>query len=140
MSALKDFRKWIFHCWTTFRDQLLCCWRSICETIRRLVHGAEQEEERVVVRSIELTTPWCGSIRVAKVLATAFAVLRHCSVHIIPIFATITISYLNLVGFFIGENLNGSPTVIAQDIDRLSLQVVAKLFVSIGDPLLINKS
>jgi hypothetical protein len=137
MDALKDLRKYTFNCWTILHHLLLRCWKSICglllrfwrticEGTRQLVHGAKEEEQRVVIKTIELTAP-------RYFLARTMVVLQHCSVHIIPILATVTLTYLNLAGFFIGENLTGSTAIVAQNMDRLSLQVTAKIFVSVGD-------
>lgn len=51
-------------------------------------------------------------------------------VHVLPVFATVTLSYLNLAGFFIGPTLNGIPSASAQSMERLILQVTARLLVS----------
>lgn len=43
--------------------------------------------------------------------------------------ATVTLAYLNLAGSFIGTSLEGLISSTAQDMDRLALQVAAKLVV-----------
>ncbi|KAF2102893.1 hypothetical protein NA57DRAFT_52438 [Rhizodiscina lignyota] len=138
MGALKTFRNWIFRFWTTIQVLLMRCLKSMSplllqftsatrEGTRQLVHGTVEEEPRVVMKTVERTTPSHRIVHPVRVLARTMLVLQHCSIHIIPIFATITLAYLNLAGFFIGENLAGSTAGIAQNMDRLSLQVVAKL-------------
>lgn len=112
---------------------LLQFWRTICGRTRQLVHGAEEEEQQAITKTIKLTAPRYCSIHLVQILARTMVVLRHCSVHIVPIIATIVITYLNLAGFFIGENLAGSTEAFAQNMDRLSLQVTAKIFVGVDD-------
>ncbi|KAF2204498.1 hypothetical protein GQ43DRAFT_162480 [Delitschia confertaspora ATCC 74209] len=53
--------------------------------------------------------------------------IRHCWGHFLPIAAIITLSYLNFSGFFVGAHLQGLYNDTAQAVDRLSLQVTAKL-------------
>jgi hypothetical protein len=110
MGRIKEFHNRAFQHLTAIKDLLLRFWIFLCETVRGVIHGAQQEERQVVVQS-------------------NINVIRHCSIHILPICTTITIAYFNLAGYFIGENLNGSVSTLAQNMGRLSLQFAAKLFV-----------
>lgn len=59
------------------------------------------------------------------------SVVRRCIIaHTLPICASPTLAGLNLKGFFIGDEYLGYSDSTSQAIDRLSLQVTAKLFVS----------
>jgi hypothetical protein len=49
--------------------------------------------------------------------------------HSLPLATTVTLSYFNLKMYFIGATLSGLSTPEAQDIDRLVLQVTAKIVV-----------
>ena len=63
------------------------------------------------------------------VSASWFAALGKCLIHVPPMAATIALTYFNLAGYFIGSNLEGLTPPSAQAIDRLCLQVTAKLIV-----------
>ena len=77
----------------------------------RLWFGAEDEEKKVVVRK------------------SLWGALLRCSIHLIAMFATITIAYMNLAGYFIGAELQGLTGDVIQALDVLCLQVSAKLLV-----------
>jgi hypothetical protein len=110
MGRIKELRNRTCQHLTAIKDLLLRFWIFLCHTVRGVLHGPQQEEQQVVVQS-------------------NISVIQHCSIHILPICTTITIAYFNLAGYFIGENLNGSVSTLAQNMDRLSLQFAAKLFV-----------
>ena len=55
--------------------------------------------------------------------------LRRCSVHLLPIAASITLTAINLKGYFIGANFTDSDTALIDTLDTLILQVVSKLMV-----------
>ncbi|KAB8339107.1 hypothetical protein FH972_022043 [Carpinus fangiana] len=54
----------------------------------------------------------------------------RCWVHIIPVCVTIVLAYLNLSGFYIGDDLEGWHSKNSESLKRLMLQGAAKLFVS----------
>lgn len=56
-------------------------------------------------------------------------VLWQCSVHLLPICGTITLSYFNLAGYYIGNGYTGLTQTIYQDLDALMIQIAAKLMV-----------
>ena len=97
-----------------------------------------------LLRCIKATIALCKDFRLAVVYAikgksaeeskpvfveTWKAALWKLAAHILPVAGTIVISYLNLTGYFIGEDLTGLPVDSVQNFDRLCLQVTAKLFV-----------
>jgi hypothetical protein len=100
------------------------CWNSSCKhadttarraksCLKQCIRGNDQEEKKVVLKS---GYRWS---------------LFKCSVHILPICATIIVAYFNLAGYFIGSSLQGLTGDTYQAIDRLCLQVTAKLLVSL---------
>lgn len=78
-----------------------------------LLHGAPAEKRRVVV-----TSNWR-------------AIVSKSAIHILPVLATIVLAYLNVRGYFIGVNMQGLASPAAQDLNRLCLQVTAKIVVSL---------
>lgn len=62
-------------------------------------------------------------------LVTARRVWWQCWAHFVAIASTVTLAYLNIAGYFVGEDLQGSPSNDYQAFYRLSLQVTAKLLV-----------
>lgn len=90
--------------------------RKIGSAWMEMLHGESIEKPKVV-----LSRDWS-------------AICSKCSIHILPVLATTVLAYLNIRGYFIGSSLQGLTGDVAQDIDRLCLQVTAKLFV--GEVLL----
>ncbi|KAF2806259.1 uncharacterized protein BDZ99DRAFT_523721 [Mytilinidion resinicola] len=95
--------------WTAFyaKCKRLFVWLKCF--VRTVFHGAEKEAEKPVVSSTWGYALW------------------HCGIHIIPLLATIALAYFNFHGLFIGNVLQSLYNDTAQAIDRLSLQVAAKL-------------
>jgi hypothetical protein len=56
-------------------------------------------------------------------------ILRRCSIHFLPIMATVALTALRFIGFYIGSNFEGSSTVQLDTVDTLALQVTSKLMV-----------
>ncbi|KAK3693060.1 hypothetical protein B0T22DRAFT_504410 [Podospora appendiculata] len=134
MGASKEFRSWVSSFFTTctrcsvsFRRGLLQLSSLIHREIYLVIHGAEQETKRAVMRTLKLPAPSHFNPRVVETVAKALLVLRHCSIHIPPMLASIVLTYLNVEGYFIGSDLSGPSTQTFQDISQLCLQVTAKL-------------
>lgn len=56
--------------------------------------------------------------------------VKKCSVHFVPIAATVVLAGLNIGEYFIGSEYKGPDSGRWQDFDKLSLQLAAKLYVS----------
>jgi hypothetical protein len=54
----------------------------------------------------------------------------RCSVHFLPVAGAITLSCLNLKGYFVGSEYQGLAGDAANAVDNLALQITAKLLVS----------
>jgi hypothetical protein len=87
--------------------------QRVVRVFTSLHDGSEKEEEKVIVRQ------------------GVFRALKRCSVHIIPLCATAVLASINLNGYFVGAQYAGFNSSAAQSIDRLCLQVTAKLYVRI---------
>lgn len=55
--------------------------------------------------------------------------LIRCSIHLLPIAVTVVLAYLNLAGYFIGDQLAGGAPARARDM--LLLQIAAKIMVGL---------
>ncbi|KAK5743260.1 hypothetical protein LTR17_002737 [Elasticomyces elasticus] len=84
--------------------------KSTAITCEQFIHGAPKEEPKEIV-----TRDWTN-------------VCLKLLIHLTPVCATVTLAFLNLKGYFIGSQLQGPNTAVAQGMDRLALQVTAKLF------------
>ena len=71
-----------------------------------------------------------------KVIITKdlWTALLRCTVHLIPLSATVVLAYLNLVGYYIGGELQGLSGPYFNALDNLCLQVAAKLTVCARPP------
>ena len=79
---------------------------------RKLWYGVEAEEPKVIIHK-------------ASILRT----VRKCAIHFAPIAATIVLAGLNIGTYFIGNEFVGNDTGYWQNVDRLALQITAKLYV-----------
>lgn len=95
---------------------------KVSSSWREKVHGAGSDAPRVIVRA-----DWR-------------ATLGKCSIHVVPVLATCALAFLNIKSYFIGANLHGFTGDVAQDIDRLCLQVTAKLFVSANSKAVVFRA
>lgn len=57
--------------------------------------------------------------------------LIRCSIHFLPICASITLASLNLKGYFIGAQFQGLSGDVVDAVDTLALQITAKLMVKL---------
>ena len=75
-----------------------------------------------------------------KVIVTKdlWTALFRCTVHLIPLSATVVLAYLNLVGYYIGGELQGLSGPYFNALDNLCLQVAAKLTVCAPPPRLYD--
>ncbi|OKL63026.1 hypothetical protein UA08_01689 [Talaromyces atroroseus] len=103
-------------CWQFFlslirwvQDALYSLWTFCAHRIKRAVYGRRPQAPQPIIS------------------AGLRGVLWQCKVHLLPICGTITLSYLNLAGYFIGSNYLGLSQKIYQDLDALLLQITAKL-------------
>ena len=66
-----------------------------------------------------------------KVIITndIWTALFRCTVHLVPLSVTVVLAYLNLVGYYIGGELQGLSGPYFNALDNLCLQVAAKLTV-----------
>ena len=85
----------------------------IARSARKRWYGAEVEEPKVIIQH-----------------ASILRAVKKCTIHIVPIIATIILTVLNIKTYFIGTEFQGYDTGYWQDFDRLALQVTAKLYVS----------
>lgn len=86
-----------------FGVRLLSTWRST-------LYGQDTEVKKIILDQ---------SFRVA---------LIRCSVHFLPISASVALTVLNLKGYFIGATFQG-PSNLSDAVDTLFLQVAAKMMV-----------
>ncbi|KAK8035242.1 hypothetical protein PG993_010237 [Apiospora rasikravindrae] len=98
-----------------------------------LVNGKSQQPRvyldsfiRILFRNTGAPTLWKGKeppkTIVSRSLLTA---LLRCSVHVLPVGITIFLTWLNLTGYFIGDQLSGGAA--NHDRDFLLLQIAAKI-------------
>ncbi|KAK3661685.1 hypothetical protein LTR56_000174 [Elasticomyces elasticus] len=92
------------------RVAIAATWKSGTATYKEAIHGSPKEEPKEIV-----TRDWTN-------------VCLKLLIHLTPVCATVTLACLNLKGYFIGSQLQGPNTAAAQGLDRLVLQVTAKLF------------
>lgn len=109
--------------WTSLTARFAAGWTWTKATTSKLYHksveecietlkGAPQEKPKIILRR------------------DCYAIAAKCSIHVLPTLTVIVLAYINIRGLFIGRDLQGRTEEWAQDLDRLCLQVVAKLFVS----------
>lgn len=85
----------------------------VVQVFTKFYDGTKRKEEKVIIKQ------------------SPFKALKRCSVHIPPICATAVLASINLRGYFVGIGLTGFSASAAQSIDRLLLQITAKLYVCI---------
>lgn len=100
--------------WDSLSQTLTFLWALIKKPWLQIMHGSQTENEKIVLRK------------------TLWPALAKCSVHTLPVVGTITLSYFNLHGYYIGTDFKGKTYAAAQELDRLCLQVTAKLLVRHG--------
>lgn len=86
-------------------------WTFVCDAFRGLFRLSEWETKKAVAHN------------------DSTHLLFKCAVHVIPVATSVVIATINLRGLFIGYILDGLTTAGAQSVDRLCIQVAAKLFV-----------
>ena len=91
-----------------------------------LWRGDLDEKPKVVIQGPAKRTP---RKQRARALVTAGRVWRQCWADFVAISATVTLAYFNIPGYFVGNDLQGSPSNNYQAFYRLCLQVAAKLLV-----------
>lgn len=92
-------------------------WIRIIQKLRKWWFGELVEVPKLIIR------------RHPQWYRRAWRGLCQCSIHMLPLAATITVVGLNTGTYFIGVDLPGWDTDQWQDFYRLALQVVAKLYV-----------
>jgi hypothetical protein len=55
--------------------------------------------------------------------------LRRCSIHLLPVMATIALTTLRFNGYYLGANFKDSSQAKIDTVDTLALQVTSKLMV-----------
>lgn len=99
--------------------------------LKKSWRGDLDEKPKVVIQGTPKRTPsqHLGHLVTALVFVTLGRVWRQCWAHFVAIFSTVTLAYLNIAGYFVGNDLQGSPSDDFQALYRLCLQVTAKLLV-----------
>lgn len=108
-QSLKKAFKWVY-------SQLCTLGIWIAKQTRKALSGTKDEHPKVITKP-----------------ASFGRVFWKCAIHLLPIFATITLAGLNFGTYFIGEEYLGNISGQWQAFDQLALQITAKLYVSVCD-------
>lgn len=102
--------------------------------------GDLTEEPKIVIQG----PPTCPPSKRRAYLVTKQALVkagrvwRQCWAHFMAIASTVTLAYLNIAGYFVGNDLQGSPSDNYQAFYRLCLQITAKVLVGTTDAATVN--
>ncbi len=94
---------------------------AVRQRAQKLWYGDEVEEPKVIQHK-----------------ASVLRAIRKCAIHFAPISATTALAGLNLGGYFIGDEYSGLNSGLWQDVDKLALQIAAKLYVGTPDSLTLR--
>lgn len=86
-------------------------WTFLCVFSKSLWRGELDEKEKIVLRK------------------NVWSALWRCWPHLVTLFATAPLAYLNIAGYFVGATLQGHPSRNYQAFYQLCLQVTAKILV-----------